>query len=234
MAKNLRYISINFPFTNPSVEQRDNLAIKEALFDFDVVVIRPYLLAGCPAGRCSVRWNALQGAKHEMATKREDLARLLSQGGLLVVILDAVQELVYTTEGYSHRERYTVTNYDFLDDGFYCCVRNGNGDRVDYLKPSEPFTSVIKGSSVEWTAFIVDRPPYPFCDVEFFARNGAGSFVGGSLGSIIFLPNFKQLNEREFFQACLDYRRRYDGMPAPDWLKTLPGTPLKVSDSRPS
>jgi hypothetical protein len=154
-----------------------------------------------------------------MNAKREDIKRLLSQGGLLVVILDALQELVFTTGSYSIRDSYTVTNYDFLDDQFHLCIRNGHGNRIDYLNPSEPFNKVIKSSSVEWTAFIGGNPEYPFHNMKFFARNGAGSFVAGSIGNIVVLPNFKQLDEKEFFQVCHDYRYKHESMPRPDWLQ---------------
>jgi|SRR5271157_287199 len=222
MAKNLRIISINFPFKNPAVRQANSLATREALFDFDVVVIRPYLLAGLPAGRLLVEWRVLQKAKHEMEAKREDLQRLLSQGGLLVVILDALQELGFTPSGYtSMGEIHTVTNYDFVNDRCHVCIRNGHGNRVDYLNPSETFTTVIKNSSVEWTAFITGRLEYPFDDMKFLARNGAGSFVAGSIGNFVVLPNFKELDEEEFFQACHDYRYKREGMPQPDWLQQV-------------
>jgi len=71
MAKNLRIISINFPFKNPSVQWAKDFAIKEALFDFDVVVMWPYLLAGSPVGRFSVNWREFQSAKHEVTGKKE-------------------------------------------------------------------------------------------------------------------------------------------------------------------
>ena len=44
--KKLRVLSINFPFQDKSVEQVDDLSTERALFDFDVVVIRPYSLIG--------------------------------------------------------------------------------------------------------------------------------------------------------------------------------------------
>jgi hypothetical protein len=62
-----------------------------------------------------------------------------------------------------------------------------------------------------------------------FARNGAGSFVGGVLGPspgyIVFLPNFLELDEAEFFNACRQYLFAGEEMPAPSWASAvrLPG-----------
>jgi hypothetical protein len=94
MAKNLKIHSINFPFKTPWVEQKPTLATQRALFDLDVVVIRPYLLVGDkPGGPWEIDQGPFNRAKREMTAKIEDISRLLSQGGLQVVILDAFQEL---------------------------------------------------------------------------------------------------------------------------------------------
>jgi hypothetical protein len=46
MAKALKVISINFQFEDRFVEYSHDLAIDEALFDFDIVGIRPFALVG--------------------------------------------------------------------------------------------------------------------------------------------------------------------------------------------
>jgi len=232
VARNLKILSVNFPFRNTGVVAEPSLATKRALFDFDVVVIRPYLLLGGPAGgpyelehhREFIR------ARNEIRAKMDDLSRLLSQGGLLVVILDAVQVFKYHAGRFSYMSEtvYTVTNYDFLDVQFSDCVSNGTGNNVEMLRP-DPFSTVIQKSIVEWTAFIVARPPYPFADPVYFARNGAKSYVGGRVsmgeGNVVFLPNFTKLDEELFIEACREYRYEREGTPQPEWCKkvVLPG-----------
>jgi hypothetical protein len=232
MPARLEVLSINFPFKASWVAQGPTLATTRALFDFDVVVIRPYLLVGTrPAGRSTIESGDYSRAHKEVHGKVEDINRLLQQGGLLVVILDEVQDLKFNTGAHSYTGGtiYTVTNYDFLDEHFFNCVRNGTGSRFEIVNAAEPFSAVLKGSSVQWTAFIGDQPPYPFTDTTFFARNSAGSFIGGQIaagtGNIVFLPNFKELNEEEFFEACREYRYKREGTPAPDWADRvyLPG-----------
>src|SRR5262249_26122375 len=74
------------------------------------------------------------------------------------------------------------------------------------------------------------RPPYPFSDIEFFASNGANSLIGGQIalgiGNLVILPNFKKLDEEQFFEACREYRYQREGSSAPEGTKTvsLPGT----------
>jgi hypothetical protein len=223
MPKDLKVLSINFPSKTPWVVQAATLATPLALFDSDVVVIRPYLLLG---GRAGGPWmiepESYQRVRREMTGKIEDTVRLLQKGGLLAVILDAVQQFKYDTGAYSYTAAtvYTVTNYDFLDDQFFLSVRNGIGKNVEVLDASEPFSPVITNSRIEWTASLVGKGS-PFEKMVFFARNGPGSFVGGhapaGIGNVVFLPNFKDLDEERFFEACREYRYHREGTPAPEW-----------------
>ena len=114
----LRVISINFPFQNKDVVFESSFSTSRALFDFDVVVVRPYSFhpsadkrAG--GGKFGGNWDEVKKAKQEMSGKVEDLRRLLDQGGLLVIILDVMEMLVFTPQTYSVSETYSVTNYDF-------------------------------------------------------------------------------------------------------------------------
>jgi len=232
MLKELKILSINFPFRTPWIVQTETLATPRALFDFDVVIIRPYLLASQPSGGpWQIEYRAYHEALEEVRGKNEDISRLLRQGGLLVVILDEFQELKFDSGAHTYTGGtvYTVTNYDFLDEHFSECMRNGRGNNLKFLDPTEPFVPVVKNSKVEWTAFIGSRPPYPFNNTVFFLKNGADSFVGGHapelLGDIVFLPNCKELNEEKFFDACRDYRSRREGTPEPTWAEQvfLPG-----------
>jgi hypothetical protein len=233
MAQDLKILSINFPFRTAGVIQEPTLATKRALFDFDVVVIRPYLLLELPAGGPYEvdRYGSFNRVNNEMTAKIDDLSRLLSQGGLLIVILDVQQELTFHTGRHSYTSGgtlYTTSNYHFLVPHFFECVRNGTGNNVEILR-ADPFSTVIKKSDVEWTAFIVSRPPDPFADPVHFARNGARSYVGGRVslgeGNVVFLPNFRGLNEGLFIEACREYRYEREGTPAPEWCKnvSLPG-----------
>jgi hypothetical protein len=224
MARALRTLSINFPFKSASVICEADFSTPRALFDFDVAVVRPYCLLDRSGGRFSVEWNSYSHANGVMQKRVDEAARLLDQGGLLVVVLSAVEVLKCRTGGYSMGTIYTTTNYDFLDPRFYEVVHNGTGDRVDCFS-SDPFTKVIKASTVSWTAFIDHKIPYPFLDPLIFARNGRDAIVGASVpvrsGHIIFLPNFKQLDEAAFLEACLDYRSRREGTPAPAWVQSV-------------
>lgn len=237
MVKTLRTISINFPFKNPTVVYEPTFSTSRALFDFDIVVVRPYSFLERVSGgelrkggRYQVEWPKLSSAKNEISAKTEDLNRLLSGGGLLVVILDVFEELVFRADNYfSNTKIHTTTNYDFLDPQFYLTVRNGTGDRVEYLNPADPFAKAIKGSSVQWTAFLDGPPSHRFNSMTIFARNGTGSYVGAAVeveaGHVVFLPNFKDLNENEFFEACQEYRFVREGTPPPTWVSSvfLPG-----------
>lgn len=130
MAKpSLSTISINFPFQLASVVSEPDFSTSRALFNFDVVVVRPYALvkqtySGRSDGEFEVRWSDYAAAKAEVESKIEDIARFLDQGGLLVVVLDALQVLRCRTGGYSTGTIYTATNYDFLDEHFFRVVRN--------------------------------------------------------------------------------------------------------------
>jgi hypothetical protein len=98
------------------------------LFDFDVVVIRPYLLVGNrPAGWSNIESHEYSQAIREVVGKAEDIGRLLQQGGLLVVILDALQALRFNSGAYSYTGGtiYTVTNYDFLGEHFSVVCATG-------------------------------------------------------------------------------------------------------------
>jgi hypothetical protein len=218
MAKPISVLAINFPFKNPAVVQEDGLPTNRALFDFDVVVIRPHAL------RAAVHadpWGTYQRLKGEFERKHEDLWRLLHDGKLLVVILDVVDSLALDSGGYSSRQKYTVTNYDFLDDQFFISIRNGKGQRFEITNQTEPFARVLRSSSVAWTAYVGQSLPYEFRDVKMFAKSGAGSFVGGVVGPwpghIVFLPNFKELDEAEFLSACREYLFAGETTPAPEW-----------------
>jgi hypothetical protein len=111
-----------------------------------------------------------------------------------------------------------------LERHFFECVGNGIGDRVSCDR-SHPFSKVIMASNVWWTAFIEKNVPYPFSDSTVFATNGSRTIVGASLeaaaGHIVFLPNFKSMDEAAFFEACLDFRVRREGTPPPDWVSSV-------------
>jgi hypothetical protein len=224
--KPLRTISINFPFQSSSVVNEPNLSTRRALFDFDVVVVRPYPLVGAHGDRRPhrVEWREYTRLNNEIAGRTDDISRLLHEGGLLVVVLDALEIVQCHTGGYTGGTLYTATNYDFLDDHFFESVVNGSGDRVS-CNPADPFSKVIKSSDIFWTAFIGQRIPYPFSEATVFATNGKSSIVGASVevgpGHIVFLPNFRRLDETLFFQACSDYRIRREGTPAPDWVLSI-------------
>ena len=113
MSKKLRVVSIDFPFSDVNVVQT-SLDGPSALFDFDVVVIRPPQFHA-PAFTDSLTCQQL---RRVMNKKRRELDSLFAQGGVLVVFLDVPD--YYSVPG----DRYgqgacLVDNYDFLDSIVY-------------------------------------------------------------------------------------------------------------------
>ncbi len=224
MRKQPRVLSINFPFQDQQVVQEESLATLRALFDFDVLVIRPERF-NFPTGD----YGLCQGLKAMMHVKESELARLFANGGIAVVLLDVPCTYSVLTGGYSIQTRYSVSNYDFLSDDFADCLRSGSGEQISYYGSEEPFVEVLKRSIVAWTAYVVRDPPPPFHELRFFAKAGAGARVAGKMpyqeGHLIILPNLMRLEETLFFEVCNEYRYERQGSTAPDWLKDvyLPG-----------
>src|SRR5260370_10438991 len=96
MAQKLKIISINFKFKNPEVVLESTLFNDHALFDFDVVVIRPHSL---PSIR-EPEWGPFEAIQNAMKKKKGELMRLLAQGGLLIFILHYVEVREYHTVRY--------------------------------------------------------------------------------------------------------------------------------------
>jgi hypothetical protein len=217
MSKQLRIISINFPFQNDKVVQEETLDTSRAFFDFDVVVIRPPRL-DYPRGVYAV----YQSVESLMNSKKLELTRLFAQDGVLVVFLDVPDIYIVKTGGYTVNRTYSVNNYGFLQHNFISCLRSGTGEQISYSDPAEPFVGVLKKSTVAWTAYITSIPEHPFNDLKFFASAGAGTAVAGKMpygeGHLIILPNLKQLDESLFFEACAEYRYKRQGSPPPDWV----------------
>src|SRR5882762_5462801 len=116
MTKKLRVIAINKSFSTSGIDQTP-LDSDRALFDCDVVVIRPQMFPR-PYGSKDV----LNHLRSVMYTKKRELDRLLEQGGVLVVILDAPDNYAVSmgyTRGRPVEER--VSNYEFLDADFADC-----------------------------------------------------------------------------------------------------------------
>ncbi len=230
MAKPLRVLSIGFRFEADNVRNAPDLYTANALFDYDVVVIRPRPLfdENYVPGGASLSFAAGVRTRKALKDKNEDLQRLLVQGGLVVIILGPRDVHHFRSWSRTDREIHTVTNYDFLDDRLYLFVTNRDGERFSLTDPSEPFALVLKQSVVRWTAFITGRPEQPFNIPHIFATNGHDSFVGASYnfgGQVVFLPNFLRLEESAFLDACQEYRVRRAGTPAPPWTAKvyLPG-----------
>ena len=224
MSRQLRVISINFQFQSPQVVEEDSLATEKALFDFDVVVIRPNRI-----NQTKADYASYSHLKSLMTSKQTELDRLFAQGGVLVILLDIPANLTVSTGSYSSGGTYYVNNYEFLKHNFINCIACGSGERVSYSDPSEPFVAVLKKSDVAWTAYIVKTPDYPFSSLKFFASVGAGTAIAGQMahgeGHLIVLPNLKRLDESSFFDACAEYRYKRQGSTPPAWVPEvfLPG-----------
>lgn len=97
MGKNLRVISINFPFADVGVVQ---VALDSAwaLFDFDVVVIRPQHFNYSTF----TDLDACRYLTSVMTKKNGELQSFFSQGGVLVVFLDVPDRIRADTGSYSN------------------------------------------------------------------------------------------------------------------------------------
>jgi len=225
MSKQLKVMSINFPFQDQNVVHEDHLGTERALFDFDVVVIRPTQFEGFRPDNFQLE----QSIEAVMHTKASELSRLWAQGGVLVVVIGPPDTYEVRTGGYSMGTRYSVSNHDFLDTRFAFCLRPGSGQKIEYHDSAEPFVSVLKNSVVAWTAYFTRVPEYPFNDLRFFASAGPGTALAGKMqcneGYLIALPNLRTLDERCFLEACAEYRYKRQGTPPPDWVKdvSVPG-----------
>ena len=223
MAKRLRVISIGFPFQNQQVVQEQTLANERALFDFDVAVIRPSLFGS------ERTLGGYEAYEKMFLKKKSELNSLLAQGGVLVVVLDVPDIYNITTGGYSSGNTYSTNNYAFLQYDFAYCLRSGSGQQITYTDQAEPFVTVLKKSTVAWTAYVNKTPVHPFSALRFFASAGSGALVGAKMpyseGHLILLPNLKHMNEDSFFEACAEYRYKRQGTTPPDWVNQvlLPG-----------
>lgn len=234
MAQRLKILSINFPFKNSEVVQQGKLSTPYALFDYDVVVIRPYIIPPVDG----IEWPA-EKYQREMLGKIPEIETLLDQSGLLIVILDRCVVRKYHPSQwsyYSEGTSYCISNYDFLHYEFSGCIRNGTGERLQYVDNAHPFVPVLRSSKVQWSAYIEQRPYFPFDNMKVFARNGKTSVVGSTVhirnGSIVFLPNLVELDETRFFEACRECRAEREGTPAPPWAKKVfvPGASILTNE----
>jgi hypothetical protein len=214
MGKKLRVISIDFPFTESSVVQ-SSLYDPTALFDFDVVVIRPSKLK-------AETWNDQTTARYlkgVMYQKKRELDLLFAQGGILVVFLDVPYSYDFYGDGYRN-SAFSVSNYEFLDLQFGSGLGRGSGTQVGYKTSDEPFVGVLRKSTVSWTSYLTQIPS-SFKDFKVFAQAGPAGALGGKMprgeGHVIVLPNVSALDEAAFFEACAEYRFKRQGTTPPDW-----------------
>jgi hypothetical protein len=237
MSKQLRVISLGFPFVNASVVHA-SLETDRALFDFDVVVIRPPQLAittDCNlevfktlGGTSSVKAHLhLQSV---MNTKKGELDILFRQGGVLVVLLVPPDSYRIEDRAYGVSPS-VVDNYDFLDPSLAGCLRKGTGTQVTYGNPDELFVNVLKKSIVAWTAYMTEVPDSSLKALKFFAHAGVAGALAGKMpyheGHLVLLPNIARLNEETFLEVCAEYRFKRHGSTPPKWVEhiSLPGVP---------
>jgi hypothetical protein len=237
MSRQLRIISLGFPFENESVVHA-SLETDRALFDFDVVVIRPpqfTITSDCNlevfktlsgmAGPSSL--GIYRHLESVMNAKRQELDSFFRQGGVLVVFLVPGDEYRIQYGGRSS----VIDNYDFLDPRLAKCLRKGTGSQITYSNPQEPFVNVLKKSTVAWTAYVTRLPDAPLNAIKFFAYTGAAGTLAGKMpyqeGHLILLPNVARLDEEAFLEACAEYRFKRQGSTPPKWVEqiSLPGVP---------
>jgi hypothetical protein len=229
MDRKLRIISLDFELAASTVSD-GLLTTERALFDFDVVVVRPPDLSSFQEGRREVYHDIAS----VMSTKKRELGAFFEQGGVLVVFI--APPVLYKVEGdrYGHGSAI-VDNYDFLDERLALCLRKGTGNQVVYATVAEPFIGVLKKSTIAWTSYLPSVPS-TFTGMKFFAHAGKAGALAGKMqygeGHIIFLPNVTQLDEKSFVEACAEYRFKRQGTTPPNWVKsiTVPGiAPIESS-----
>ncbi len=232
-------VSVNLPFKTLPVAQLPSLMTREALCDYDVVVIRPSPLGRLPGVSADlanheswIEGNEFARVEAVFTGKRLEILQLLENGGVLVVILDTLEALKWNpyAPGRSHLGGvHSVTNYDFLDREICSCIHNGPSGPITIVDADEPFTRVLQTNCVHSTAFVDTPLPCPFDNPRVFARNEKGSIVGATLecgrGHVVFLPNFDCLDEKALVSACMEYRFGREAMNQPAWLESvfLPG-----------
>jgi hypothetical protein len=224
----LRVAAVNVAFASGAVTAPFDSDI--ALFDFDVVLVRPPQFPK-PSGPSQM--ETYRRFERLMATKKAEIKTLFRQGGILAVLLDVPS--VYEVEKRDHRGpvTYSVNNYDFIEGHLARHLIKGSGTQITFTSSNEPFVDVIKGSNLLWTAYLANRPDAPLSDMIFFASAGAGGFLAGKMaygeGHIILLPNLVPtlgaLNESSFLEACAEYRFKRQGTKPPVWVEniTVPG-----------
>jgi hypothetical protein len=232
MSKQLRVISIGFPFENESVAHA-SLETDRALFDFDVVVIRPPQFAittdcNLEAFKILSQMSAFGAHEHlesVVNSKKRELDIFFRQGGVLVVFLVPPDSHRVEQKRYGQTETYTIDNYDFLDRHLAMCLRKGTGSQITYSDPQEPFVNVLKKSAVAWTAYVTRHPDAPLNPIKFFAHAGAGGALAGKMpyeeGHLILLPNVARLDEEAFLEACAEYRFKRQGSTRPKWVERV-------------
>ncbi len=234
MSKQLRVISLGFPFANKSVIQ-DSLETDRALFDFDVVVIRPpqftittdcnleaFKTLSAMVGPNS--YIVYQHLESVMSTKRRELAAFFRQGGVLVVLLIAPSWYQAGTGRYGVVPA-AVNNYEFLEGDLAVHLKKGTGSQITYRDPAEPFVGVLKKSTVTWAAYVPTVPAAPLNALKFFAFPGAAGALAGKMpynqGHLILLPNVARLDEGAFLEACAEYRFKRQGSTPPKWIEQV-------------
>ncbi len=223
MSRKLRIISLNFELRASTVSD-DLLTTERALFDFDVVVIRPPDLSRFEDDNQGV----YQHIASAMETKKRELNTFFDQGGVLAVFIAPPVSYGLSGDRYG-QGRAIVDNYDFLDTDLARCLQKGTGNQVAYANLAEPFIGVLKKSTVAWTSYLPSVPG-AFAAMKFFAYAGKGGALAGKMqrgeGHIIFLPNVTHLDEESFLEACAEYRFKRQGTIPPDWVRnvSVPGT----------
>jgi hypothetical protein len=224
MRRKLRVISVDFPFAEASVVQTI-LDSEWALFDFDVVIMRPQRFQVQLLGD-SATCAYLQSV---LGKKKRELESFFAQGGVLVVFLDVPDFYKVSGDRYGMGANF-VDNYDFLDPNFAIGLRSGSGTQVSYKTLDEPFVGVLRKSKVAWTSYLT-QVPAAFKALKVFAHAGAAGILGGKMphgeGHIVILPNVSRLDEAAFFEACAEYRFKRQGTTPPDWAGKIlvPGLP---------
>lgn len=218
--KSLRIVAINFSFSASTASV--SLDSDTALFDFDVVLIRPPQL---PTPQGPAQMSTHDHLERVMAHKKQELKTLFAQGGVLVIVLDVPSFYSFKVERQRMVKTYSVGNYDFVDANLAKCLSKGSGTQVAFTTSNEPFVEVLKKSTVAWTTYLTAMPQPPLNAFTFFARAGAAGFLAGKMaygeGHIILLPNLTRLDDVSFLEVCAEYRFKKQGTMPPAWVRRV-------------
>lgn len=254
-----RILSLGFPLPGPRVDNY-NVATAPAFFDYDALVVDP---AACgrfiedvlrgqadaatfAGARVRPSSGALDGHPGDVAvgdliaSRRDEAARLLARGGVIVCFLHPESHHVTGEDG------ARIGDYDWLPDAVRESVTGGlvrcEGSQVHVVDFTHPLASFVAGQAANLTyrASIDERRAL---NARVFARSHGGAAVGVEMpldeGRLVLLPALRALPSGEARYVMSDalqagIRHALGAIAeghAPSWLKQHPLPGLAERDA---